>query len=84
VLIEFLNGISPGDDQDIFWDESEPPNSTAEIDHATFYTILGTKPETFQLEYNANGSAVPEPSSLLLMAAGLAGLAAVVRRGMRP
>jgi len=81
--LELLNGISPhGAYYGIFWDESENPNSTAESLFGGF-SISDLKTETFQLEYNGNGSAVPEPSSLLLLAGGLAGLAAMIRRGTR-
>jgi hypothetical protein len=80
--LEFLNGNSPnGAYWGVFWDESANPNSTAE-------TLFGgqvgylAESETFQLEDNGT-SGVPEPSSLLLLTGGLAGLAAMIRSGKR-
>jgi hypothetical protein len=48
------------------------------------FTIGGTGPTTFSIQLLPHGTAVPEPGSALLLALGLAGVAALTWRRARP
>src|SRR5664279_2974623 len=59
----------------VYWDENSGPSDA--FDNG----ILGTIPsETFTLTGSTGGSTTPEPSSIMLLASGVCGLAAVLRR----
>src|SRR5579863_3288276 len=72
--LEFSNAVT-AQAQPTYWDESDNPNSTPYqyLDGSFYQTPNGS--ETFAL--SGGNSAVPEPSGLLLLGSGLAGLALI-------
>ena len=68
------NGVVPSGNP-VYWDENDGPSDASE-------TALGSIPaESFQIIGTSGGSgSTPEPSSFLLLASGVVGVAGVLRR----
>ncbi len=72
--LTLTNAVVPSGNP-VYWDENDGPSYASE-------TVLGSIPsESFQIIGTSGGSgSTPEPSSFLLLASGVVGLAGVLRR----
>jgi len=75
--LNFDNAVVP--DDPAYWDENSGPSSASENSVGTIpseaFTILGESTGT-----TGGGTSVPEPSSIMLFASGVVGLAGLLRR----
>lgn len=72
--ITFQNAVEGNFGDPIYWDENSGPSEAME-------NQLGTIPsEAFTLTGTPEGGTTPEPSSIMLFASGILGLAGVLRR----
>jgi len=82
-VVEFYGG-DPNNPRVVFWNASNGPSIAyaSGVGNLNGADYPGSNSETFQILGNTS-SVTPEPSSILLLASGLAGLAGMARRKLR-
>ena len=81
--LNLQNGSVPSGDP-VYWDENSGPSSASFSTLGSIpseaFTVLGTSSGTTTTSTTSTTTSVPEPSSILLLASGVLGLAGMVRR----